>query len=160
MQDSSTRFLGHGQEYQHGITVTEHLLLREEEFPEATGQFTRLLSELIIGAKLISREINKAGLVEILGLTGDVNVQGEEVRKLDEFADRALIWRMQRAGLLCAISSEENEGVIEIPDNLRNRFANFRRHEELSSLVDTIAPSLLAPADSGSPPGYFLKRQM
>ena len=101
-----------------GTTITEHILLCEDESPGATGQFTRLLTDLISGAKLISREVNKAGLADIIGMTGEVNVQGEKVRKLDEFADLAFIWRMQRSGLLCAISSEENEGVIEIPDDM------------------------------------------
>ena len=102
-----------------GTTLTEHLLQCEEEFPAATGQFTQLLSELITGAKLISREVNKAGLLaDILGLTGEVNVQGERVKKLDEFADQVFIWRMQRSGLLCALSSEENEGVIQVPADL------------------------------------------
>jgi fructose-1,6-bisphosphatase I len=101
-----------------GTTITDHLLLNEEDCPGATGQFTRLLTELISGAKLISREVNKAGLVDIIGVTGEVNVQGEKVRKLDEFADLVFIWRMQLSGLLCAISSEENEGVIEIPEDM------------------------------------------
>ncbi|MDY0351686.1 MAG: class 1 fructose-bisphosphatase [Desulfobulbaceae bacterium] len=108
-----------GIRYRMGTTITEHLLQSEDEFPAATGQFTQLLNELITGAKLISREINKAGLLaDLLGLTGEVNVQGEKVRKLDEFADQVFIWRMQRSGLLCALSSEENEGVIRVPDNL------------------------------------------
>ncbi|MBW2466289.1 MAG: class 1 fructose-bisphosphatase [Deltaproteobacteria bacterium] len=106
------------QSYRLGITITEHLLLCEDECPAATGQFTRLLSELIISAKLISREVNKAGLADLLGATGDINVQGEKVLKLDEFANQALIWRMQRSGLLCAMASEENADVIEIPDNM------------------------------------------
>lgn len=102
-----------------GTTITEHLLQCEDEIPAATGQFTQLLNELITGAKLISREINKAGLLaDILGLTGETNVQGEKIRKLDEFADQVFIWRLQRSGLLCALSSEENEGVIQVPDNL------------------------------------------
>lgn len=101
-----------------GITINEHLLLCEDECPAATGQFTRLLSELSTVAKLISREVNKAGLADILGMTGDINVQGEKVRKLDEFSDSALIWRMQRSGLLCAMASEEHPGVIEIPDDM------------------------------------------
>ncbi|MBU0731177.1 MAG: class 1 fructose-bisphosphatase [Proteobacteria bacterium] len=102
-----------------GTTVTEHILLCEHEFPAATGQFTRLLSELITGAKLISREVNKAGLLaDILGATGGTNIQGEKVKKLDDFADKVFIWRMQRSGLLCALASEENEGVIEVPENL------------------------------------------
>jgi fructose-1,6-bisphosphatase I len=96
-------------------TVTEHLLWQQKESPMATGRFTHLLSELILSAKIISREVNKAGLVDILGFTGDINVQGEEVAKLDEFANRTLIHRMERAGVLCAMASEENADLIEIP---------------------------------------------
>ncbi len=101
-----------------GISVTEHLLIHQRENPEATGQFTRLLSELIFSAKIISREVNKAGLVNILGLTGEINVQGEQVRKLDDFANRVLIYRLQRAGVVCAMASEENADIIEVPDNM------------------------------------------
>jgi len=97
------------------ITVTEHLLWHQKESPMATGRFTRLLNELILAAKIISREVNKAGLVDILGFTGEVNVQGEEVRRLDEFANRVLIHRLERAGVLCAMASEENADLIEIP---------------------------------------------
>ncbi len=101
-----------------GITVMEHLLIHQKENPLATGKFTRLLSELIFSAKIISREVKKAGLVDILGLTGKINVQGEEVRKLDDYANRILIYRMQHAGVLCAMASEENADIIEIPDNM------------------------------------------
>lgn len=106
------------QSFRLGITITEHLLLAEDQYPAATGQFTRLLSELIISAKLISREVNRAGLADLLGATGNVNVQGEKVRKLDEFANRALIHRMERSGLLWAMSSEENAEIIEIPGSM------------------------------------------
>jgi fructose-1,6-bisphosphatase I len=101
-----------------GVTVIEHLLIHQKESPEATGRFTRLLSELIFSAKIIAREVKKAGLVDILGLTGETNVQGEQVRKLDEFANRVLIYRMQRAGVLCAMSSEENADIMEVPERL------------------------------------------
>ncbi|MBM4332050.1 MAG: class 1 fructose-bisphosphatase [Deltaproteobacteria bacterium] len=97
------------------VTVIEHLLLHQTELPMATGRFTRLLNELILSAKIISREVNKAGLVDILGFTGEVNVQGEAVLKLDEFANRVLIHRLERAGVLCAMASEENADLIEIP---------------------------------------------
>lgn len=97
------------------ITVIEHLLLHQKDSPMATGRFTRLLNELILAAKIISREVNKAGLVDVLGFTGVTNVQGEEVRKLDEFANRVLIHRLERAGVLCAMASEENADLIEIP---------------------------------------------
>jgi len=100
------------------VTVTEHLLLHQKESPMATGRFTRLLNELIFAAKIISREVNKAGLVDILGLTGDINVQGEKVKKLDEFANSMLIHRMERSGLLCAMGSEENADIILVSDDM------------------------------------------
>ncbi|MGE4298610.1 MAG: class 1 fructose-bisphosphatase [Desulfovibrionaceae bacterium] len=98
------------------ITVTEHLLLHEKMKPAATGQFTSLLNNLILAGKIISREVNKAGLVDALGSTGDINVQGETVQKLDEFANSILIHRMERAGVLCAMASEENAELIRVSD--------------------------------------------
>lgn len=98
------------------VTVTEHLLLHQKESPQATGRFTRLFNDLILAAKIIVREVNKAGLVDVLGFTGDVNVQGEQVRKLDEYANTILIHRMERSGVLCAIASEENADLIEISE--------------------------------------------
>jgi fructose-1,6-bisphosphatase I len=97
------------------ITVTEHLLLHQKLSPTATGQFTSLLNELILAAKIITREVNKAGLVDILGYTGETNIQGEEVQRLDEFANRVIIHRMERAGVLCAMASEEQADLIQIP---------------------------------------------
>ncbi len=98
------------------ITVTEHLLLHQKQSPAATGMFTRLLYDLILSAKLISRSVNKAGLLDVLGGTGEINVQGENVQKLDEFANRVLIHRMERSGALCAMASEENADIIPVPD--------------------------------------------
>ena len=66
-----------------GITLTEHILNQERENPEATGAFTTLINELIVAAKIISRQVNKAGLVDILGPTGTINVQEEQVQKLE-----------------------------------------------------------------------------
>lgn len=98
------------------ITVIEHLLLHQKQTPEATGRLTSLLNELILAAKIIVREVNKAGLVDALGYTGEINVQGEAVQRLDEFADKVLIHRMQRCGALCAMASEEHADLIQIPD--------------------------------------------
>jgi fructose-1,6-bisphosphatase I len=97
------------------ITVTEHLLLHQKQTPMATGQFTSMLNELILSAKIISREVNKAGLVDVLGYTGERNIQGEEVQRLDEFANRVIVHRMQRTGVLCAMASEEHADLIHIP---------------------------------------------
>ena len=100
------------------VTVTEHILLHQNMVPQATGQFTRLFNEIVLSAKIIARAVNKAGLVDVLGFTGDINVQGEEVKKLDEYANRILIHRLSRSGVLCAMASEENADIIEVPDNL------------------------------------------
>jgi len=97
------------------INVTEHLLLHQKQSPMASGQFTRLLNELIFSAKIISREVNKAGLVDILGDTGDTNATGDAVQALDEFAHKVIVHRMQRAGVLCALASEEQADIIQIP---------------------------------------------
>lgn len=96
------------------ITVTEHLLLHQKRSPHATGKFTTLLHDLILSGKTISRRINKAGLLDILGGTGEVNVQGEDVQKLDDIANRILIYRMERSGTLCAMASEEEPELIPV----------------------------------------------
>jgi fructose-1,6-bisphosphatase I len=98
-----------------GITVIEHILLSQTKTPGATGAFTRLLNQLIVAAKLISREVNKAGLVDILGFTGRENVQGEQVRKLDDFSNETVIRCLEPIGVVCAMSSEEVADIIEIP---------------------------------------------
>ena len=99
------------------ITIEQHFMLQERAHPEATGEFTQLLMDIALAGKLISRDVNKAGLVEILGSTGERNVQGEEVQKLDEFANRTLIQRLDHTGRVCIMASEEDSKVIEIPPN-------------------------------------------
>src|SRR5215813_757620 len=97
-------------------TVQQHILDQERLHPEATGDFTQLLTSLIVAAKIISREVNKAGLVKILGETDNVNVHGEVVMKLDEFAQQTIYRAMGDCGHLCVMASEESEGIIPIPD--------------------------------------------
>ncbi len=96
------------------ITVTEHLLLHQKQSPNATGKFTGLLYDLILSGKSIARRINKAGLLDILGGTGVINVQGEAVQKIDDIANRLLIYRMERCGAMCAMSSEECPDLIRV----------------------------------------------
>jgi fructose-1,6-bisphosphatase I len=98
-------------------TNLQHFLLnRQKDYPEATGEFTSLFQDILLASKIISREVNKAGLVEILGLTGKVNVQGEEVQKLDEFSLETFVKVMRRGGSLCVMASEETDDIISIPD--------------------------------------------
>jgi fructose-1,6-bisphosphatase I len=100
-------------------TVQQHILDQERLHPEATGDFSQLLTSLIVAAKIISREVNKAGLVKILGETGNVNVHGEVVQKLDEYAQQTISRTMGDCGHLCVMASEESEGIIPIPDGGR-----------------------------------------
>jgi len=95
------------------ITVTEHLLSTQMRWsPQATGQFTSLLHDLIVSAKIIARNVTQAGLVDILGGTGEVNVHGESTQKLDVYANRVLTYRMRTCGAVCALGSEENEEPV------------------------------------------------
>ncbi len=88
-------------------------------FPEATGEFTSLMWDLTVAFKIISREVNKAGLVDILGLTGKRNVHGEEVQRLDVFADETIYQAMDHGGHLCLMASEEHDEIIPIPDRFK-----------------------------------------
>src|SRR5215468_12184554 len=97
-------------------TVQQHILDEERLYPGATGDFTQLLTSLIVAAKIISREVNQAGLVKILGETDNVNVHGEVVMKLDEFAQQTIYRTMGNCGHLCVMASEESEGIIPVPD--------------------------------------------
>lgn len=96
------------------VTVTEHLLFHQKQAPQATGQFTGLLYDLILSGKTIARHVNKAGLIDILGGTGQVNVQGEDVQKLDTIANDIMIYRMERSGAICAIGSEEEADLVRV----------------------------------------------
>jgi len=98
-------------------TVQQHILDEERLHPGATGDFTALLTSLTLSAKIISREVNKAGLVRILGETGDINVHGEAVQKLDEFAQQTIERAMGHNGHLCVMASEESENIIPIPNS-------------------------------------------
>lgn len=98
------------------ITIERHIVEREREFPEATGVFSSLLYDIALAAKIIARETTRAGLVDILGKAGQVNVQGEQQMKLDVFADNVIIRMNSYTGRLAVMASEEREGVISIPD--------------------------------------------
>ncbi len=94
-------------------TVQQHILDEERRYPGASGDFTSLLTSLIVAAKIISRDVNRAGLARtILGATDSVNVYGEIVMKLDEFAQDTVYRAMGDCGMLCVMASEESAGII------------------------------------------------
>ena len=95
-------------------TLGQFIIEKQTDFPYAKGELSRLLRDIGIAAKIVNRAVNKAGLVEILGETGEVNVQGEQVKKLDVFANEQFIAALKAGGECCAIASEENEDIIPI----------------------------------------------
>lgn len=97
-------------------TLARHIYEEERKYPHATGELSDLLHDLSLAAKVISLEVNKAGLVDILGFTGSSNVHGEEVKKLDVYAHEMLIKAMDHGGHLCVMASEEDENIIHIPE--------------------------------------------
>lgn len=98
------------------MTIQRHILEGEKKHPEATGELSALLSDLTLAAKVISLEVNKAGLVDVLGFTGDENVHGENVKKLDIFSHEMMIHAMNHGGHLAVMASEEEEDIIHIPE--------------------------------------------
>ena len=98
------------------ITIERHIVDQERRYPEATGAFSNILYDMAFAAKLISREVNKAGLVDILGGANRTNVHGEQVKKLDVYADDVIFKAFDHTGLLCCMASEEHEKVLRIPE--------------------------------------------
>jgi fructose-1,6-bisphosphatase I len=95
-------------------TLGQFIIERQEDFPYAKGELSRLLRDIGIAAKIVNREVNKAGLVDILGEFGTTNVQGEDVKKLDVFANEQFISALKSGGECCAVASEENENMVVI----------------------------------------------
>lgn len=97
------------------MTLGRHIIEEQSKYEGATGELSKLLHDLSLAAKIISLEVNKAGLVDIIGFTGDNNVHGEQVKKLDMLAHDMLIKAMDHGGHLCVMASEEEEDIIQIP---------------------------------------------
>lgn len=93
-------------------TLVEFINEKQAEYPNATGELTRLLNDIGIAAKIVNREIRRAGLADINGYFGATNVQGEEQKKLDVFANDQFINALKHGGMCAALASEENEEMI------------------------------------------------
>ncbi|PLX69842.1 MAG: class 1 fructose-bisphosphatase [Denitrovibrio sp.] len=101
---------------EQGVTNLNRFLLEQQrEFPGATGGFTILIESIGFASKIISREVNKAGIVNIIGRAQSTNVHGEDQQKLDVYADKKMIQALDHLGKLCAMASEENDDLILIP---------------------------------------------
>jgi fructose-1,6-bisphosphatase I len=96
--------------------VTIERFILENQPANARGQFTNLLYDIALAAKIIAHKTNRAGLTDILGRAGATNIQGEEQQKLDVYADDVIYRVCDHTGRICVMASEENESLLHIPD--------------------------------------------
>jgi fructose-1,6-bisphosphatase I len=101
------------------VTIDRFIIEQEGRFPEATGELSGILYDLAVAAKMISSKVRRAGLIDILGAAGSDNVQGEHQQKLDVIANAIISKAMDHGGRLCAMASEEEEGIIPIPPQFK-----------------------------------------
>jgi fructose-1,6-bisphosphatase I len=95
------------------ITLQDFILKNQADYSFATGEFSRLLNDIAVASKIVSRDVRQAGLVDhILGAQGGQNVQGEDQQKLDVVADLAFIQAFEQGGEVCGIASEENDEFV------------------------------------------------
>ena len=105
-------------------TLNQFIIEQQAGVPQATGGFSCLLHHVGIAAKKVNREVNKAGLVDILGRAGSENVQGEDQQKLDIYANETILSELKASGECCGVASEENLDIIVFDDGL-SRAANY-----------------------------------
>ncbi|NDB02370.1 MAG: class 1 fructose-bisphosphatase [Flavobacteriaceae bacterium] len=99
---------------QKNKTLGEFIIENQSEFQYSSGELSRLINSIRLAAKVVNHEVNKAGLVDIIGEAGDTNIQGEDQQKLDVFANDAFINTLTNREIVCGIASEEEEDFITI----------------------------------------------
>ncbi len=106
------------------ISLSRFILEEQRKHPEAVGDFTLILEQIAFAAKIVSREVNKAGLVNILGSASSKNVHGETQQKLDIYANDQIVNALDPTGKVCALASEEIEDMIPVSDkSLEGKYA-------------------------------------
>jgi fructose-1,6-bisphosphatase I len=95
-------------------TLGEFLIEKQDDFLYSSGELSRLLSAIRLASKVVNREVNKAGIAEIIGHAGNENIQGEQQQKLDVLANEIFIEALSQREVVCGIASEENDDYIEI----------------------------------------------
>ncbi|CAD6193291.1 unnamed protein product [Caenorhabditis auriculariae] len=104
------------------MTLQRYVLQQQRKHPNASGDLTNLLTSLLTAFKAISSSVRKAGLAHLYGIAGDVNVQGEEVKKLDVLSNELMINMLKSSYTVCAMVSEENEKVIEVDEGKQGKY--------------------------------------
>lgn len=95
-------------------SLGEFIIENQSEFKYSSGELSRLINSIRLAAKVVNHEVNKAGLVDILGAAGDTNIQGEDQQKLDVYANEAFIKGLTNREIVCGIASEEEDHFITI----------------------------------------------
>ncbi len=123
------------------VTIERFIIEQERLFPQATGEFSGILSDLALACKMIANKVRLAGLVDVLGAHGTENVQGEAQQKLDVLANTIIIKALDHGGRLCAMASEEEEAIIPIPEKFkRGKYVLLFDPLDGSSNIDVNVP--------------------
>lgn len=161
-------------------TLHEFIMDRQSDFPYASGELSRLLSDIAIASKIVSKDVRRAGLLEnFLGAQGSTNIQGEEQQKLDVIADNQFIKMFESGGEVCGIASEENDDFmpftseqskngkyvvlfdpldgssnIDVNVSIGTIFSIYRRKSEIGT--EATLEDMLQPGDDQIAAGYVL----
>ncbi len=124
---------------QKNQTLGEFIIENQSSFKYTSGELSRLINSIRLAAKVVNHEVNKAGLVDIIGTVGDTNVQGEDQQKLDVFANETFIQTMTKRNIVCGIASEEEDDFISInsqDENHQNKYVVLIDPLDGSSNID------------------------
>ncbi|HLV69867.1 MAG TPA: class 1 fructose-bisphosphatase, partial [Xanthomarina sp.] len=106
-------------------TLGEFIIENQASFKYTSGELSRLINSIRLAAKVVNHEVNKAGLVDIIGTAGDINIQGEDQQKLDVYANEKFIQTLKNRNIVCGIASEEEDDFITInsqDENNQNKY--------------------------------------
>jgi fructose-1,6-bisphosphatase I len=123
------------------VTLTQFISEQQTLYPDASGDLTRIFMDIILAAKIVNRDVRKAGLVDILGTHGTTNIQGEDVKKLDVMANEEFMSALSLGGDCCAILSEENDDIVRVhnPNNSKPKYIVAMDPLDGSSNIDVNA---------------------
>ncbi len=122
------------------IITLEEFIIRREKLRKGTGEFSQIIRDIALAARIVHFHVNRAGLADILSSTGRVNIQGEEVQKLDEFANERFIEALSRGGQVSLIASEENEDIVRVQNSPDGKYVVLIDPLDGSSNIDVNIP--------------------
>ena len=124
---------------QRNQTLGEFIIENQNSFKYTSGELSRLINAIRLAAKVVNHEVNKAGLVDIIGTSGDTNIQGEDQQKLDIYANNLFIKAMTRRNIVCGLASEEEDHFVAInsqDENNQNKYVVLIDPLDGSSNID------------------------